>query len=253
MDSRALRGALLDALDLVTPTACAGCGCADRVLCDDCAADLFTPPRRVDPDAPLLAAGGPPTWAVATYRGPTRELVLAWKRGRRDLQPLVAHAVAEMVDRWLTQLPDAVVELPGPIAVVPAPSGWVRRARGLLVAADVAEVVAHALCAGLADGGAAGAPPAPAVLVADVLRRPGLGHLAGLSAAARASARSAARLRVRRPPTARTWVLVDDVVTTGATLHAAAGALEESTGAPVTVAFALAATPRRSGAGGLRM
>ena len=97
----AVRTGLIAALDIVTPTTCAGCGRLDHVICADCGADLFGPARRVDQDAPLLR-DGPPTWAAASYSGPVRDLVLAWKRGRRDVRPLVAEAAGALVDRWAT-------------------------------------------------------------------------------------------------------------------------------------------------------
>jgi predicted amidophosphoribosyltransferase len=235
MDLGHVRDGLVAALDIVTPTNCAGCGRLDHVLCEECGAGLFGPPHRADTAAPLLR-DGPPTWAAASYSGPVRDVVLAWKRGRRDIRPAIAEAAAELVDRWAALEPG----LGRSVAVVPAPSGWVRRAKGLLVVAHLADAVAGALEA---------ASPGTTATVADCLRRPGFGHLAGLGVGARAASRTAAGLRVRRLPAAETWVLVDDVVTTGATLRAAATALEHATGRPVAVAFALAATPpsRRRG------
>lgn len=234
-----IRAGLVAALDLVTPTSCAGCGRLDHVVCPDCGSDLFGPARRADPAAPLLR-DGPPTWVAASYSGPVQDLVISWKRGRRDVRPVVAEAMAALVDRWACL--DDAAPLGRRVAVVPAPSGWVRRARGLLVVADLAEAVATALAA---------ARPGTTADVPDVLRRPGSGHLAGLGVGARAASRRAAALRVRHLPAADSWVLVDDVVTTGATLRAAAGALEAVTGRPVAVAFALAATPPRSQRRGL--
>jgi len=229
----ALAAALRGALDLVTPTACAGCGRVDAVVCEQCAAALFDVPRRADLDAPLLRAG-PPTWAAAPYTGTTRQVVLAWKAGREDLHPLMREAVAGLVDRWasLGEAPAA-----GTVGVVPAPSGWVRRARGLVVTRQMAEVVATTLDR-----------PGLRATVTDVVRRRGHGHLAGLWTGARAAARRT-NLRVHAVPAVDCWVLVDDVVTSGATLAATAAALEAASRRAVSVAFVLAATPRRSGDG----
>lgn len=240
MELAIVGAALRGALDLVTPTACAGCGRTDQVVCERCAALLYAAPRRADTEAPLLR-DGPATWAAASYAGPTRDIVLAWKRGRADVGPVVHEAVRELVDRWA-----ALGEGPscGVVGVVPAPSGWVRRATGLLVVRGLADVVAGALAA---------ARPGLRAVVVDAVRRPGFGHLAGLGAGARAAARTASALRVRSHPPVDVWVLVDDVVTTGATLRATAAALTSATGRPVALAFALAATPRRSGVGLPRM
>ncbi|WP_053174996.1 ComF family protein [Nonomuraea sp. SBT364] len=85
----------------------------------------------------------------------------------------------------------------------------------------------------------------------DVTLRPALGQArrvadqAGLSATERA-ANLAASLRVRSPaevPSATPVLLVDDIVTTGATLSEAARALRAA-GSPVPLAITVGATPR---------
>lgn len=97
----------------------------------------------------------------------------------------MAEAAGALVDRWAAL--DGAAELGRRVAVVPAPSGWVRRARGLLVVAQLAEAVAATLAV---------ARPGTVATVADVLRRPGTGHLAGLGVGARAASRTASALRV---------------------------------------------------------
>ncbi|WP_431967807.1 ComF family protein [Nocardia sp. bgisy134] len=107
-------------LDLVLPAACAGCGAAGVGWCPDCAAALTNGPTRVRP----RADPGVPCWALAPYAGPARRAVLAVKeRGRRDLTGPLGLAMA----RGLAQLraPDR------PLMLVPAPSrGGSARRRG---------------------------------------------------------------------------------------------------------------------------
>src|SRR5690606_10399365 len=89
---------LREVVRLVLPLECAGCGRPDVVLCGPCTRLLAGAPRRVDVDAPRLDLAGRadrlPVWALADYRGPVRETVVAWKdRGRVDLDPALVSAM----------------------------------------------------------------------------------------------------------------------------------------------------------------
>ena len=217
--------------DLVLPRTCAGCGVPGALLCRPCAQLLARPrlaqPRRHPP-------GFPPTVAAGDYAGPVRPAVLAFKEhGRAELAGPFGAALALSVAAVLTAVP----EDPGPVLLVPVPSSAAAvRRRGRdhvqeLAGAAVTELVAAGLAAGTARllGRSSGR---------------GVRDSAGLDAAAR-RANLAGRFRVRGtvPPGAR-LVLVDDVVTSGATLTEAARALGRHGGTPVLGAV-VAATPRR--------
>ncbi len=123
----------------------------------------------------------------------------------------------------------------GGVLLVPVPSSRAAvRERGQDHARRLAAAAARAL---RSDGRAARALPllAPARRTADQ---------SGLSSAERA-ANLAGALRVRGRPPPGPVVLVDDVVTTGATLVEAARALRAA-GVPVTGAAVVAATARRT-------
>src|SRR5918994_6548611 len=188
---------------------------------------------RCAPSAPPLRPtllGGPPVLAVGRYRGPLRRALLAYKeRGRRDL----AVPLASLLGAAL------VTARPGPLEpwwLVPAPSRpAAARARG-------GDHVLR-LCRQLARGNAQ-LSVVPALRLAR-----GVQDSVGLSPVQRA-ANLAGRVRVRRdllPPPGAPVLLVDDVVTTGATVQACWRALRATRHDVVAVLVLADATSGRTG------
>ena len=193
---------MLPELELLLPRRCAGCGAPGEVLCARCRTELAAPPQRVSP----RVESGVPVWALGPYSETRRSVILAMKeRGdrtvRRWVGAVLAAAVATLTARG--EVGEHPVLVPAPTAARSA-----RRATGLPTAA----VLSHAR---------------------------GVRDSVGLSPAAR-RANLAGRVRLRGPVPAGELVLVDDVVTTGATLAAACAKLTVA-GAQVRGALAFAA------------
>jgi len=218
-------------LDLVLPVSCVACGARGVVACPPCAATLDRPARLAWPrPAP---AGLPPPFAVAPYAGAPRAFLLAYKeQGCLGVRRLLAGGLAQAV------LAAVTATGAGSAWLVPVPStAAARRARGDDVVARLARLAAGDLRGRGLD-----------CAVVGVLRHQravrdsaGLGaadRSANLAGAFTAQARGAARLSTRPV------VLVDDLVTTGATLSECARALRAA-GATVIAAAVVAATPRR--------
>ncbi len=234
-----LSGLLTELSGLVLPVACAGCGVPDRPWCDRCAA-WFGPPVRCEDRAGRLDllddVGPPPVWCAADFAGPVRRAVTAWKdRGRTDLGPRFA-AVLSAAAR-AAAVREVLGRSAGPegllVVGVPTTPAAVRR-RG----ADLVQDLVRAVVRG------AQACEVP-VRAGRPLRRTSGADSAGLGARARARHLDHA-VRVRRWSADRLVgarvVLVDDVLTTGATFAACRRALAED-GAVVVAGLVLASTP----------
>lgn len=240
----ALRLAVLALLDLALPEQCAGCGRRGAPVCGSCGAPLAGRPRLSWPDPP--PPGLPPPWAVARYEEPVRALVVAHKEhgSRAALAPLAAALAASVAAARLGGPAERGGPAARPLALVPMPSrpGAVR-ARGR----DPTRELACAAARSLRRAGVA-------VAVLPVLRlRRRARDQAGLGAQERA-ANLAGAVRVRRrgarllgaaAGAGAVVLLVDDVVTTGASLSAAAGTLRAH-GVEVAAAAVVAATPRHT-------
>ncbi len=209
-------------LDLVLPRTCSGCGAPGRLLCARCAALLGADP--LGPVSPRPCPPGlPPVRAFAPYGGPVQQLLLAHKeRGALGLTRPLGAALGR-----------TLAEVTGPVLLCPVPSSrGVVRARGH----DHAGRLARAAAEDLRRRGA--------VVRAVGLLRPAraVADQAGLTAAQRAANLTGALRAVGEP--GPPVVLVDDVVTTGATLVEATRALQER-GHRVVGAAVVAATVRR--------
>jgi predicted amidophosphoribosyltransferase len=229
-----LRGLGADVLDLALPRSCVGCGAPAVALCAACLAELTAGTGRRDPRPRPPAL--PPAFSAAAYGATARDAVLAHKeRGDRGLTAPLGTALATAVAVGLAATetrPD------GDLVLVPIPTA--RRAvahRG----DDTVDLIARSAVRTLRAWGQ------PVTLRRALRPRGRRADSAGLGAAARAAnldgAFSVRERVVRGIPDAAAVLLVDDVITTGATLVTATAALRAA-GVDVTAVATVAATAR---------
>ena len=227
------------ALDLLVPARCVGCDLPHTQLCPDCRALL----EQAEPVGARPAAappGLPEVYAATQYAGAVRQILLAHKeRGALRLARPLGTALAAAVR---CALPGRAANRLRPLLLVPMPSARATvRARGHDPTLRLTLAAASALRR--AD--------VPARVLPALRQRPGVADQSGLGAADRQRNLHGA-LRVPRHRLHHLdqglIVLVDDLVTTGATLAEGARALGEA-GADVLVAAVVAATAKH-GPGG---
>jgi ComF family protein len=195
-----VRDALLDAWAVIMPVECAGCASPDRALCAGCRIRL-----RSDPTWHRLSDGTPVVSAL-DYSGTVRQVILALKeKGRTDVAGALAAPLRSAIEA-AAELTDAP---PPELALVP-PSRSSFRRRGY--------------------------DP-----VALLVRKAGFAHHAVLRHARRTlqqkslnlesrSANVAGSLHATGALSGRSFILVDDVMTTGATMAEAARAIRQAGG-----------------------
>ena len=187
-------------LDLVLPLECGGCGAPSTRWCAACANELAVGPDaphvvnpRIDPLVPVFALG--------RYAAARRQAIIAMKEhGRADLIAPLARTLAVGIHRLLIW---GMVDLP--LTIVPAPtrsSAARRRGGDPVTRMAIAAVEGH-----------------PDIAVAQALRmKARVRDSARLGSAARErNLAGAVRLRRQRPTICHEVLIVDDIVTTGAT------------------------------------
>ncbi len=210
-------------MELLLPPACAGCGRYGAVLCVTCLAGMRparTPKDRFTGADPGVVVGEALELAIAAFvhEGAARRALQRLKYGG------AAALAAPLARQALPALTDLLAMLDGDVALVPVPVHPERqRQRGYNQAALLAGELASRV----------GLP------VRDILvRTRPTARQHGLNRAARLHNLRGA-FGLAEPPPRGTAVLVDDILTTSATLEACADVLRAG-GATRVVGFALA-------------
>lgn len=210
-------------LDLVLPPACAACGRSGSLLCRACLGAFEAPSRPEDrfvaPDAGIVVGDALLVGVAAfAHGGPLRRALAALKySGASRLAPTLARAASPALGRLL--------EVSGPSTLVPVP---VHRERQRVRGYNQAALLARELAA------VTGQP------TADVLERtrPTMKQHRLDRAARLANLRGAFAVRAGVSVPVRV-IVVDDIITTTATLEVCASVLVEA-GAQEVYGFAVA-------------
>lgn len=210
-----VRDAFLDAAAVLLPVSCAGCAAPDRSLCADCT-------RALAPEVRRRTVRGVATWSALDYDDVPRTVLLAYKDGGRVD---AARALAGALTPALAAATGPTGRGAVPVLIPSTRAAWRQR----------------------------GYHPTGMVLARTRVLAPPLWHAlrltrqtadqAALGKAQRADNRAGSMLASRRLR-GRRCVIVDDIVTSGATIAEAARAIRAA-GGTVGGAATIAHTPRR--------
>jgi len=224
--------------DLVLGSRCAGCAHPGSVLCAACRRWTVASPRLAwpDPRPPILFRAGVPPYAGGDYADVLRQLIVAYKDdGRAGLCEPLARMLATVVEHALQQAVVAEQTSLADVELVPVPSSRVsRRRRGRDPVADLARAAARLLRR----------RGQPVAVVARLTHRREVVDQSGLDAYERAVNLRGALTAPPARGLPRTRIVVDDVLTTGATAAEAVRALLAASW-PVDAVAAVAVTCRR--------
>jgi len=238
-----LRESILDAAAVLQPVQCSGCGEEDRAVCAACSAALL-------PGTIAAEGAAPPLFAALAYDGVVRRVLLAYKdSGRTDAAAALAPALRAAITTAQSQAGQG------------SDLGAGSRARTRAGLQPHPPVDArHALLPVVIPSTRAafrrrGYHPTALLLRRSRILVPPLWRAlrltrqtedqAGLTAQQRTRNRAGSMVASRRLR-GRVCVIVDDIVTTGATVREAARAIT-AVGGRVVFAVAVARTPLRGG------
>lgn len=192
---------------LIFPESCPGCGQLDTRLCDRCRGIFLRPPHMVGAAIPI-AAGVDNIWTLSLYREEARKVVLAMKHSRAPYYQELPFFFGATAGKSLA------TSFQRPIIVCPAPSTF---SFGKTAISSTAGRLAAGITSSLEAEGVA-------VRLSGLLElKPGSKKQAGRSFEERLRGRAGS---MRLAATAdldfsREVLLVDDVITTGATVREA--------------------------------
>lgn len=206
---------LSEFVDLLIPRACAGCGCETVSLCTACVRSLDTEPVATMPRYGTVKAYG-----AGSYEGVLRNVIVNYKEhDRRDLAPVLGLMLARAIASALADAP--VSSAPVLLVPVPARATSARKRGGNHVETLARNAAEHFIRDGFP------------MHVAPVLAVRGRGDQVG-SGAHRRRRNVRGTHRISHPEVVSKWprdirvIVVDDIVTTGATVAESARVLRES-------------------------
>ncbi|MBT1161171.1 ComF family protein [Bifidobacterium sp. SO1] len=211
---------------MVLPRGCAGCDTPDEVLCAGCRGGFS---HTICRSLPLTVMGE--GYSCASYRDTARHAILSWKdHGDEECDGVFSSLLAGLAVRC------GAVDRNAPVTLIPAPSSrssMVRRGRW-----HMSTVTGHMAATLVAQGYAVDMMPALRTMLVST-------KSVQAGGAAQRSQRIAGNIAVTGADSirGRRTIVIDDIMTTGATMRQCIAALDQA-GCKVITALSLASVER---------